>query len=125
MPVKVEGLVKYALANFKTPIPIAPSYEALNGMRSERCLARQSDRRAEMVGERLAAGTAVADVAQAAIIASSDLPEGGGCRPVKNQRWAQEIEATDAKKSTVKKSKRKKAKRAAKKTSKKSKKKKL
>lgn len=72
-----------------------------------------------------AGGTAVADVAQAAITASSDLPEGGGYRPVKNQRWAQEIEASDAKKSTGKKSKRKKVKRAAKKTSKKSKKKKL
>ena len=72
-----------------------------------------------------AGGTTVADVAQAAIIASSDLPEGGGYRPVKNQRWAQEIEASDAKKSTAKKSKRKKVNRAAKKTSKKSKKKKL
>jgi transposase len=59
---KVEGLVKYARANFMTPIPIAPSYEALNGMLSERCLARQSDRagrRAETIGERLAADTAV------------------------------------------------------------------
>jgi hypothetical protein len=72
-----------------------------------------------------AGGTAVADVAQAAITASSDLPEGGGYRPVKNQRWAREIEATDAKKSTAKKSKRKKVKSAAKKTGKKSKKKKL
>jgi len=70
-------------------------------------------------------GTAVADVAQAAITASSDLPEGGGYRPVKNQRWAQEIEASDEKKSTVKKSKLKKVKRAAKKASKKSKQKKL
>ncbi len=70
-------------------------------------------------------GTVVADVAQAAIIASSDLPEGGGYRPVKNQRWAQEIEASDSKKSTSKKSKSKKVKRAAKKASKKSKKKKL
>ncbi len=63
MPVKVEGLVKYVRANFMTPIPIAPSYEALNGMLSERCVARQSrpgwGRRAEMVGERLAADTAV------------------------------------------------------------------
>jgi hypothetical protein len=45
-----------------TPIPIAPSYEALNGMLSERCLARQCDRagrRAETIGERLAADTAV------------------------------------------------------------------
>jgi transposase len=34
---KVEGLVKYARANFMTPIPIAPNYEALNGMLSVRC----------------------------------------------------------------------------------------
>jgi hypothetical protein len=72
-----------------------------------------------------AAGTAVADVAQAAIIASSGLPEGGGYRPVKNQRWVQEIEAGDEKKSIGKRSKKKKVRRAAKKTSKKSKKKKL
>jgi hypothetical protein len=64
-----------------------------------------------------AAGTAVADVAQAAIIASSDLPEGGGYRPVKNQRWAREIEASYEKKSIVKRSKKKKVKRAAKKPS--------
>lgn len=70
-------------------------------------------------------GTAIADVAQAAIIASSDLPEGGGNRPVEKQRWAQEIEAIGAKKVAVKKLKRKNVKRAAKKTSKKSKKKKL
>ena len=59
---KVEGLVKYARANFMTPIPVAPSYEALNGMLSECCLARQRDRagrRAETIGERLAADTAV------------------------------------------------------------------
>ena len=58
---KVEGLVKYARANFMTPIPIAPNYEALNGMLSERCLARQSDRagrRTETIGERLVADTA-------------------------------------------------------------------
>jgi transposase len=55
---KVEGLVKYARTNFMTPIPIAPSYQALNAMLSERCLARQSERagrRAETIGERLAA----------------------------------------------------------------------
>ena len=72
-----------------------------------------------------AAGTAVADVAQASIIASSDLPEGGGYRPLKNQRWAMEIEAGDEKKSTAKRAKSKKVKRAAKKTTKRSKKKKL
>src|SRR5665647_2542796 len=59
---KVEGLVKYARANFMTPIPISPNYEALNGMLSVRCLARQSDRagrRTETIGERLAADTAI------------------------------------------------------------------
>lgn len=59
---KVEGLVKYARANFMTPIPIAPDYEALNGMLSVRCLARQSDRagrRTETIGERMAADTAI------------------------------------------------------------------
>jgi transposase len=58
---KVEGLVKYARANFMVPIPIAPSYAALNAMLSERCLARQSERArrpAETIGERLAADTA-------------------------------------------------------------------
>ena len=72
------------------------------------------------IGESIkAGGTAVADVAQAAITASSDLPEGGGYRPVKNQRWAREIEASDEKNPAAKRSKRKKAKRAAKKSSKK------
>ena len=41
---KVEGLVKHARANFMTPIPIAPSYEAFNATLRERCLARQSER---------------------------------------------------------------------------------
>ena len=72
-----------------------------------------------------AGGTAVADVAQAAITASSDLPEDGGYQPAKKQRWAREVEASDEKKLTAKRSKRKKVKRAAKKTGKKSKKKKL
>ena len=72
-----------------------------------------------------AGGTTIADIAQSAIMASADLPEGGGYRPVKNQRWAQEIEASGAKKSIAKKSKRKKVKRAAMKASKKSKKKRL
>ncbi len=70
-----------------------------------------------------AGAVAVADVAQAAITASSDLPEGGGYQPVKKQRWAREIEATNARKSTAKKSKKKTVRRAVKKTSKKSKKK--
>ena len=61
---KVEGLVKYARANFMTPIPTAPSYEALNAMLSESCLARQSDRAGrhhETIGERLAADVAALD----------------------------------------------------------------
>ena len=88
-------------------------------------MAKQKSAFRQMSDSIKAVGTAVADVAQAAIIASSDLPEGGGYRPVKKQRWAQEIEATDAKKLTAKKSKKKALKRAVKKTSKKSKKKKL
>ena len=40
---KVEGLVKYARANFMTPIPEAASYEALNVMLAARCLARQGE----------------------------------------------------------------------------------
>ena len=69
-----------------------------------------------------AGATAVADVAQAAIISASDLPEGGGFQPVKKQRWVREIEATP-RKSAKKKSKKKSVKRAVKKTGKKSKKK--
>ena len=58
---KVEGLVKFARANFMTPVPIAASYEALNAMLAERCRQRQSDRagrHAETIGERLAADLA-------------------------------------------------------------------
>jgi transposase len=58
---KVEGLVKYARANFMTPIPIASSFDELNAMLATRCRARQNDRagrHAETIGERL-----VADVA--------------------------------------------------------------
>jgi transposase len=59
---KVEGLVKYARANFMTPIPVAASFEALNAMLAQRCLARQTDRagrHATTIGERLAADLAV------------------------------------------------------------------
>jgi transposase len=55
---KVEGLVKYARANFMTPIPIAASYDDLNAMLADRCRARQGDRagqHAETIGERLIA----------------------------------------------------------------------
>jgi transposase len=58
---KVEGLVKYARANFMTPIPIASSFDELNAMLATRCRARQNDRagrHAETIGERL-----VSDVA--------------------------------------------------------------
>ncbi len=59
---KVEGLVKYARANFMTPIPIAASYAALNAMLGERCRARQNDRagrHAETISVRLVADLAV------------------------------------------------------------------
>jgi hypothetical protein len=49
--------VKFARANFLTPVPVAASYEALNAMLAERCRQRQSDRagrHAETIGERLA-----------------------------------------------------------------------
>jgi transposase len=58
---KVEGLVKYARANFMTPIPIAASYDDLNAMLAERCRQRQSERagrHAETIGERLVADLA-------------------------------------------------------------------
>jgi hypothetical protein len=58
---KVEGLVKYARANFLTPIPEAASYEALNAMLVTRCRARQGEhagRHATTIGERLVADTA-------------------------------------------------------------------
>ena len=59
---KVEGLVKYARSNFMTPLPMAASFEALNTMLAERCLARQADRagrHANTIGERLVADLAV------------------------------------------------------------------
>jgi len=55
---KVEGLVKYARANFMTPIPEAASYDDLNAMLAARCRARQGDhagRHATTIGERLVA----------------------------------------------------------------------
>jgi transposase len=58
---KVEGLVKYARANFLTPIPEAESYEALNVMLTARCRARQGEhagRHPTTIGERLVADTA-------------------------------------------------------------------
>lgn len=58
---KVEGLVKYARANFMTPIPVAASFDDLNAMLEERCRARQGDRagrHSETIGARLAADLA-------------------------------------------------------------------
>ena len=58
---KVEGLVKYARANFMTPIPEAASYDDLNAMLAARCRARQGDRAGRhtaTIGERLVADTA-------------------------------------------------------------------
>ncbi len=58
---KVEGLVKYARANFMTPIPTAASFEEVNTMLAERCRARQGDRagrHASTIGERLVADLA-------------------------------------------------------------------
>jgi transposase len=55
---KVEGLVKYARANFMAPIPEAASFDDLNARLAERCLTRQADRagrHAATIGERLAA----------------------------------------------------------------------
>jgi transposase len=58
---KVEGLVKYARANFLTPVPRAASFEALNQMLEERCRARQNERAGrneQAIGERLVADRA-------------------------------------------------------------------
>ena len=55
---KVEGLVKYARANFMTPVPTAASFEALNVLLAARCRARQDEhagRHATTIGERLVA----------------------------------------------------------------------
>jgi len=54
---KVERLVKYARANFMTPVPTAASFNALNAMLAERCRTRQDEhagRQATTIGERLA-----------------------------------------------------------------------
>ena len=58
---KVEGLVKYARANFMVPIPHAASFDELNMMLAGRCRARQRERAgrpAATIGERLAADLA-------------------------------------------------------------------
>lgn len=54
---KVEGLVKYARANFLTAVSEAANFDDLNAMLAERCRSRQGDRagrHAESIGERLA-----------------------------------------------------------------------
>jgi transposase len=58
---KVEGLVKFMRLNYLTPIPHAPTIDALNARLVERCLARQSERAGrheQTIGERLAADKA-------------------------------------------------------------------
>src|SRR5918993_752426 len=58
---KVEGLVKYARANFMTPAPRAASFAELNARLAERCRARQGERagrHAETIGTRLVADRA-------------------------------------------------------------------
>ena len=58
---KVEGLVKYARANFMVPIPEMASFDDLNAWLEAQCRRRQGDhagRHAETIGERL-----VADIA--------------------------------------------------------------
>ncbi len=53
---KVEGLVGYARRNFLVPIPIVPSFAALNAQLEQRCLERLDHRvrgHQESIGERL------------------------------------------------------------------------
>jgi Mu transposase-like protein len=59
---KVEGLVKFSRANFLTPVPHAPSFDALNAGLVELCLARQNERpgrHEQTISERLVADQAV------------------------------------------------------------------
>ena len=59
---KVEGLVKFMRLNYLTPIPHAPSIDALNARLVKRCLARQMERTGrheQTIFERLAADKAV------------------------------------------------------------------
>lgn len=59
---KVEGLVKFSRANFLTPVPHAPTLDALNARLSDFCRARQKERAGrneQTIGERLVADTAV------------------------------------------------------------------
>ena len=59
---KVEALAKYSRANFLTPVPHAPSFEAVNAALEERCRVRQAERAGrheQTIGERLVADQAV------------------------------------------------------------------
>jgi transposase len=59
---KVEGLVKFMRLNYLTPIPHAPTIDALNARLVERCLAREMERAGrheQTISERLAADKAV------------------------------------------------------------------
>jgi transposase len=59
---KVEGLVKHARLNYLTPVPHAPSIDALNARLVDRCLSRQAERAGryeQTIGERLVADKAV------------------------------------------------------------------
>jgi len=59
---KVEALVNYSRANFLTPVPHAPSFEAVNAALEERCRVRQAGRAGrheQTIGERLVADQAV------------------------------------------------------------------
>jgi len=58
---KVEGLVKFSRANFLTPVPHAPTLDALNARLAGLCRARQKERAGrneQTIGERLVADTA-------------------------------------------------------------------
>ena len=58
---KVEGLVKFTRANYLTPVPHAPSIEALNARLFESVLPRQKEhagRHEQTIGERLVADRA-------------------------------------------------------------------
>jgi transposase len=53
---KVEGLVGYARRNFLVPVPVVPSFDALNAHLEQRCLERLDHRvrgHEESIGERL------------------------------------------------------------------------
>jgi hypothetical protein len=82
---KVEGLVKFMRLNYLTPIPHAPSLEALNARLVERCLGRQIERAGrheQTIGERLAADRAAFRELPAAPLVATKSRPGSPCR-----RW--------------------------------------